>query len=246
MIEGYDADDIFVKTCKKLANAPEYSPRGQKTKELIQETLVINYPEFCVVTNPERKLSKEYLKAELDWYASGDKSIDGIKDFAAMWERIQDENGEVNSNYGEVVHKQELPNFSGSQFDWVVESLKTDKDSRQAIINFNQPKHKKLGVKDFVCTLSTQYMIRDDKLIGLTSMRSNDFIYGFGNDFPFFSQLQSQILDEVSKVHKIQRGPIYHTVGSLHVYEKHFDMLERIANGKTSKSQTIERFININ
>jgi len=229
MIKGKDIDEVLYKVCKKFKTAPEYSPRRQKTKELIQETLVIKDPSKCVVTNPARKISRDYLDKELKWYLSGDKNIKEIGKHASMWNNIADENGKVNSNYGEIVFFQELENYTESQFCWVIESLCNDQDSRQAIINFNQPKHKKEDVKDFVCCISVQYLIRDKKLISITNMRSSDLIYGFCNDFPFFAYLQQELLRRLNRGGlKLKLGMNIHTAGSLHIYEKHFPMIDKI------------------
>ena len=231
MISGKNIDEVFYKICKKLKVAKEYFPRGQKTKELIQETIVIENPADCVVKNPARKLSLDYLKKEMEWYLSGNKNIKEIGKTAEIWNKIANKDGTVNSNYGEIVFKQKLESFNGSQWDWVVSSLLKDSDSRQAVINFNQTKHKQDGVKDFVCTLSIQYLIRENKLISICNMRSNDIIYGFCNDLPFFSYLQKRLLNELNKEGlNLKLGKMYYTVGSLHVYEKHFKMINNIIN----------------
>lgn len=229
IIEGKDIDEVLYKTSKELLNAAEYSPRGFKTKELIKPQLIIENPNYCIITNKARKFSNKYLKAELEWYLSGEKSIDKIKHCASMWEKIKNTDGTANSNYGEIVFKQRLENFDGNQFDWVIKKLKDDKDSRQAIINYNQTKHKYDLNKDFVCTIDTQYLIRNDKLISFNDMRSNDLIYGFSYDFPFFSYLHNEIYNELKKTFpELKSGRIIHTPTSLHVYEKHFKMLEDI------------------
>ncbi len=237
MIFGQDIDEVLYRACIKLKHARETSPRGFKTKELIQETLVIENPKKCVITNPARKFSLKYLEEELKWYMSGDKSIKNIGEHASLWKKIADKDGNVNSNYGEIIFKQELDGYNGSQWDWVIESLTNDKDSRQALININQPKHKYPGVKDFPCTLSIQYLIRDDSLVSITNMRSNDLVYGFGYDFPFFSFLQQKLHKELKKTYPfLQLGVNVHTAGSLHTYEKHYEMMDNIIKEYTEHS----------
>lgn len=229
MIISKDADEALYKTCLELRDAPEHSPRGLKTKELINRSILIQNPEYSVITNSGRKMSYDYLKKELDWYLSGDKDVSEIEKHASIWSKVKNENNEVNSNYGEMIFYQDLENFDGNQYDWVVNQLRHDKDSRQALINFNQPKHKKQNEKDFPCTVNLQYLIRDNKLIGITNMRSNDFIYGFGNDFPFFSYIQQKVLSDLKGNYQdLELGPNYHNVASLHIYERHFDMMNHI------------------
>jgi len=224
IIKAKNIDEALYKTSKELLNAPEYFPRGRKTKELIQVKIEIENPLDCIIKNKARKLSLHYLDAEMKWYLSGDRSIDKIKDKASLWQQVADKEGNVNSNYGYIVFKKPLKNFEGSQYDWVIHSLNKDKDSRQALINFNESEYKDILTKDFVCTINTQYLIRENKLIGITNMRSNDLIYGFSYDFPFFSFLQNKIAKELN----VDIGKNIHTAASMHVYERHFKMLENI------------------
>ncbi|MAG38112.1 hypothetical protein CMI45_01870 [Candidatus Pacearchaeota archaeon] len=122
VIQGADIDEVFYKVARELLRAREYSPRGLKTKELVMPMLIIENPERCVITNPARRLNIDYLQAELDWYLSFDKNVEGIKDYASMWEKLADLEGCVNSNYGEIVFEQELENYSGNQYEWALES----------------------------------------------------------------------------------------------------------------------------
>lgn len=230
IIKGQDVDEILYK-CSVELNSKEVftSPRGLKTRELIAPKIILENPTKCIITNSGRKFSVDYLKHELEWYLSCKKSISKIKKFAKMWGRIKNKNGNANSNYGEIIFKQKLRNYKGFQYDWVIDSLLSDKDSRQAIINFNQPKHKSKGNLDFVCTISMQFLIRDDKLIAITTMRSNDLIYGFCYDIPFFSYIQQRVLKDLQKKYtNLKLGEYIHIPISLHVYEKHFNMLKDI------------------
>lgn len=225
---GIDIDKVLYDVCLDISIAAEYSPRGMAVKELIAPTVVITNPTRCFVCNPARKLKLKYIAAEMLWYFSGELSIDNIKDYASTWVSIA-KDGKAHSNYGNMVFHQKLDNYSGNQFNWAVESLIKDKHSRQALINFNQPWHKIEGVADFPCAIAVQYFIRDDYLIAITHMRSNDLIYGFCNDFPFFSFLQQLLYIRLLKEYPtLCLGSNIHIANSLHVYEKHYDMMSKI------------------
>lgn len=227
IIKGKDFDDTFKKVCLILNDCPLQAPRGLKTKEIINSSYTIEDPFSCILTNPHRKISEKYLLAELKWYLSGDQSIKNIKEHATMWEKIANPDGTVNSNYGYYVWKQTWKGCS--QFEWIINSLKKDSDTRQAVINFNQPFHKYEGNKDFVCTLSTQYFIRNNKLYCIVNMRSQDFVFGAGNDVPFFVYVQKEILEALKDTYPdLEMGSITTNCGSLHIYERHFNMLEKI------------------
>ena len=57
-------------------------------------------------------------------------------------------------------------------------------------------------------------------------MRSNDLIYGFTYDAPYFVSLQDKICLELG----MEKGSYNHFATNMHVYERHFEMLEDIAN----------------
>ena len=234
-IKGKDFDEAFYNVCSVLNECNVHAPRGLKTKEIIGCSYTVENPYFCILTNPHRKISEKYLKAELDWYKSGDLSIKGKKDFASMWEKIANPDGTVNSNYGFYIWKQKWQ--GKNQIDWVFNTLSKDPDSRQALINFNQPWHKYEGNKDFVCTISTQYFIRNGKLDCIVNMRSQDFVFGAGNDLPFFVFVQHELLMRLKEVYPdLELGVIKTHCGSLHIYERHFEMLSKIVDDKTKNN----------
>lgn len=229
-ITGKDHDELLYNISNELKNAPEYSPRGMKTKEIINASLTLEDPYKRLVSNTARNFSDKYVAAETIWYLSGEQSIEEIKDYASLWEKVANDDGTANSAYGHQIWGMELENYDGNQYDWVVDKLTEDKNSRQAVINYNLPEHKFEKNKDYVCTLNSQFLIRDNKLDMITNMRSNDGIYGLGNDLPFFTFLQEMVLHDVNEAYdgEIEMGKYHHNPGSLHVYEKHYNTLDNI------------------
>lgn len=223
-IEGNSIDELFIKIAKKMIlEGNMTNPRGLKTIELQNVWLTLLNPSNSVLTLKSRNLSQEYLKAEMDWYISGDLNIENISKYSSFWTSLRNLNNTVNSNYGFLSLKQ---TFNGlSQFEWCYEKLSKDKNSRQALINYNQPCHKYEGNKDFVCTISQSFRINNDKLDTTIIMRSNDLIYGLSYDLPWFYYLQK----ELAKKLLVDVGVLNHIALSLHVYEKHFEMLNNIS-----------------
>ena len=60
-----------------LNNGTDVSPRGQLTKELLQQTSVIDMRR-PVITLPERHLSTKFLGGEAYWILSGDNRVETI------------------------------------------------------------------------------------------------------------------------------------------------------------------------
>ena len=54
-------------------------------------------------------------------------------------------------------------------------------------------------------------------------MRSNDAVFGYNNDYAWQVHVRDKLLEDLVTIY--EPGPIYWNVGSLHVYERHFDFL---------------------
>jgi thymidylate synthase len=62
-------------------------------------------------------------------------------------------------------------------------------------------------------------------------MRSQDAVYGMGNDAPAFSFIHEMMLNVLrQKYPELEYGNYHHFVDSFHAYERHFKMLEQILN----------------
>ena len=200
----------------------EIEVRGLQTKEL-QNYQIVFKPYQRFINFPSRKLNLSYIKYELYWYFNADKHDLSICDHAKIWKDLVNEDKTLNSNYGAII-------FNG-QFERVINTLCNDKYSRRAVImigdNDNLSDKK---TKDIKCTNSIVFSIRNNKLEMFVHMRSNDAIFGLCNDVPFFSILHEMVYVVLKDV--MYEDLIYsdytHYVNSLHIYEKHYDMLKKI------------------
>jgi thymidylate synthase len=82
--------------------------------------------------------------------------------------------------------------------------------------------YNKDGMSDFICTNTVQYLIRDGKVHALVYMRSNDAVFGYKNDYAW----QLYVLYSVAAEVGMPVGDIYWNVASLHIYERHFKLVE--------------------
>jgi thymidylate synthase len=229
-IESNSIDVLLFKLCYEINKQCITNVKGIKTKELICPKIILTNPLNNIITIPERKLNLEYLKHELIFYFRKHKNGEFIRKYAKTWNDIIRLDGKINSTYGYIALKQKIKN-NKTQFDWCLERLLEDKHSRQAVINFNQIKHKIEGTHDFVCTLDVQYLIRNNKLISINYMRSNDLIWGFCYDVPFFTILQQLLYLKLKEKYKtLTLGEYIHIPSSIHVYERHFNMIKEIIN----------------
>ena len=84
------------------------------------------------------------------------------------------------------------------------------------------------------CTLTLHWFIRENRLCLIVNMRSNDVILGFTNDVFQFTMLQEALMVNLKDTYPdIELGCYFHNAGSMHIYDRHFEMADKIiANDK--------------
>lgn len=219
----------------------ETKPRDLKVRESVLAHVTID-PYDCLANFKDRAFNWRYLTGELSWYLQKDRDVDYIGKFSNFWSHITNpDTNEINSNYGHLVLNEQLV--------WVVDSLKADKSSRQAIMFFNRPDYQFEGNKDFVCTMYANFFIRDNQLNMKVQMRSNDIFYGLTYDAPFFSFLQQSVYLLLKEQYpELELGWYFHFADNMHYYERHFDLCEEIKeNGKAQDHTFIlkDKFVDI-
>jgi len=175
------------------------------------------------------KVDHKYIEKELAWYDSMDLNIKSMGDPPKEWIKSADPYGNVNSNYGWAIHSED--NFN--QFSHVYQELLAHRDSRRAVMIYTRPNmwedYDKNGRSDFICTNAVQYLIRDDQLHALVGMRSNDAVYGYKNDLAWQKVVLGRLVETLNvaiEFEPVEMGDIIWSAGSLHVYERHFPLLE--------------------
>jgi thymidylate synthase len=227
---------VYEEALYDLIKNPEYvtQPRDMKIKEMCDVALVVENPLSCLYENQYRSSQYKYIAAEFLWYFMGRNDVDYISKYAKFWQSIQNEDGTVNSSYGYLLFNNK--NDHGlTQYQWALESLVKDMDSRQAVLHFNLPIHQRHSNKDFVCTMYGIFQIRENRLNFTVHMRSNDVILGLPTDIAFFATLQSQMLSHL-RAHgaytDLELGTYTHIANSFHIYERHFDLAEQMITKK--------------
>lgn len=203
------------------------SPRWLPCREKISFHFKIDNPYILACDFEWRNFPWKYLAAELIWYLSWDLNTFHISHYAKLWWSISDSDQQVSSNYWHIVLHKKLWTWK-TQYDTAKNSLISDRFTRQSLIRYNAHEHAYEGNKDFPCTISNQFFIRNNKLHIIVNMRSNDMFFGFQYDVAWFwLLLQSMALDL-----QIEPGNIYWHTGSAHVYESMFEKANTIIASK--------------
>lgn len=217
----------------------ECSPRDMTIRERIGVKFSITNPINRYPYLEGRNFSLSYCIAEMLWYLSGNNSTDWISYYSAFWKKISDDGTTANSAYGSRIfktHPRILGNVPESyvdhwnQWDYVINELVKDNDSRRAVIHIRTPADSILARLDVPCTLSLQFLLRNNKVDLVVSMRSSDLILGLAYDVPAFTMFQELMANSLSKVlhRNIKVGTYHHISNSLHIYSKHYDMVQNI------------------
>lgn len=202
----------------------ETSPRGQRIVELDDYRIVLN-PMSPFMDFKHRGLKVNYFKEEMLWKLSGDPFNKSIMVHAKMWEQVQNSDGSFNSNYGQYWFGQQMGLFKAFN------ELVKDEHSRRAVIPMLNASHIGPNVNDTVCTESIGFRIRAGQLNMSVHMRSSDQIFGLGTDIPTFAFLQRLMLGMIQAVYPwIGLGNLTITAMSSHIYERHYDMVNKIIN----------------
>jgi thymidylate synthase len=181
------------------------------TKALFNVGFYITDPMDNRIINKERKWKEEYALAEWQWYLSGDPSTEKLGEIYGkipeIWKRMEDNSGNVNSNYGWQWQRY-------GQLDKVIGQLDFNNETRQAAISIYDGKEINKYANDTPCTYAVQFTILHGRLDMCVVMRSNDLWYGFCNDQYCFSELQKLVSTELN----IEPGVYYHFAHNMHLY----------------------------
>lgn len=219
-----------------LTNGHPAWPREQRTQELLSYSSQIDM-RYPVVTIPERRLSHRFMAAEAHWILSADNRVETIAPFAPSIAKFSDDGKTFFGAYGPRIDV---------QIKHVIDSLVADPQTRQAVMTIwrrNPPK-----TKDVPCTVAAQWIIRDEKLHCIDTMRASDVWLGWPYDVFNFSALSFMLLLYLRSRHDIhlQLGSLWLNAGSQHLYdrnrEKAIACAEAILPSATPTPFDLERF----
>ncbi len=214
LLDVWDVREEFV---RKLKDQDFTSPRGQRTLEICGVNFYANAEAIFGQPN------LDYIARETEWYDSQSLNVNDIPGTVpAIWKQCATPDGWINSNYGWMIYSE----TNGEQYRRTLEALRADLFTRRAIMIYTRPSMhddwNQDGMTDFCCTSTVQYLVRGEKLDAIVTMRSNDAVFGYNNDFAW----QREVLERLSSDLFVPAGSITWQAGSLHVYERHFYLVD--------------------
>lgn len=208
--------DLLKKNGKKL------QIRGSEVIELIGVNIEIKNPRQRIITELNRKFPLKGAMAEFLWYMTNNNLVEIITPYLKHWINFSDDGFLVNSNYGYQWQ---------NQIYGIIDKLKKDPYTRQAVITLFDKSYSEYYGKDTVCTPSFQFFIRDEKLDMIINSRSRDIIRGECIDQFTFTCLQELLANELN----VKIGIYQNCIGSLHIYSDHYHLLDSEMNFENQK-----------
>lgn len=191
-------------------------PRGMETLELQDVTFTVDDLTNTIPTRVNRKPNLKIAAIEALQLIGGVSTPELTVAASPAFAKFRELDGNFWGAYGMRVN---------TQVGYVVDKLRKDSESRQAVITLWDPnKDNEEGKRDYPCTITLGFRIRKDKLNASVTMRSNDVWLGTCYDVFQFTQLQHTIANMLG----IEVGTYAHTAWSLHLYEEHYEASSKL------------------
>ena len=195
---------------------------------------------FPLVTT--KKLHLKSIIYELLWFLKGDTNIKYLKDNGvSIWDEWADENGDLGPVYGAQWRSWQGANGKTiDQITEVIDQIKKNPDSRRLIVSaWNVAEIPNMALAP--CHAMFQFYVVDGKLSLQLYQRSADVFLGV----PFNIASYALLLMMVAQVCDLEVGEFVHTFGDVHIYNNHFEQVEKQLSREPKSLPTIKLNPNI-
>jgi hypothetical protein len=175
-------------------------------------TVCLKKPHQRVFIMPARDSNPFFHLVEAMAMLAGRNSVELLTFFAKNMASFSDDSIRYNAFYGERARVK-----WGDQINKAIETLQTDRDSRQVVVNLWDPADLGSQTNDKACNLMMLFSIRDGCLDMTTFNRSNDAVWGYltGANMVHFPFFQEYVANRV----EMSIGHWWHCSNNMHVYE---------------------------
>lgn len=202
---------------------PKGDRTGTGTKSVFGRQLHFDLSEgFPLVTT--KKLHVRSIIVELLWFLRGDTNIQYLHEHGVtIWDEWADENGDLGPVYGKQWRSWPAPDGQSiDQIARVVEQIKKNPNSRRHIVSAWNPAE----VDDMAlppCHALFQFYVAEGKLSCQLYQRSADYFLGVPFNIASYALLTCMMAQQCDLI----PGEFVWTGGDVHLYNNHFDQVER-------------------
>lgn len=216
--------------------------RNGRVKEFLNQQIVITDPTKREVLSTKRKANVFAQIAETMWVLSGRNDIKWLSAYLPRAKDYSDDGETWRGGYGpRLRHWRGIGWATGrpevDQLAHVVETLKADPLSRRAVIAIYDPAADIPAGKDVPCNDFLQFQSRLGKLHLTVTVRSNDVMWGWSGINAFEWSTLQEIVASLLGIHV---GPLTFNIGSLHLYEQHWDKANIIGSYRDVRTRDLD------
>jgi thymidylate synthase len=212
-------------------------------REVFGASVVVEDPAACLVTSSARPVREGWIYAQ--WLRLLDGSDDPV-DFRPYQQRAHefaDGTGRLRGAFGYRLRVE-----SGDQLQAAIELLRHDPSTRRAFLSIARATDVLDRPRDFPCAAAVHLRLRGNKLLAMTTMRSQSALLLFPYDGALFCLLQLWVAAALG----VEPGPHRFSFGSLHVYADELPRAEAFVGEEptvarvspmTSPDEALERLL---
>ena len=170
-----------------------------------------------------KKLHLRSIIHELLWFLKGDTNIRYLhENGVTIWDEWADENGDLGHVYGYQWRSWPTPDGRHvDQIAQVVESLRTNPDSRRHIVSaWNVGEVEQMALPP--CHALFQFYVAEGRLSCQLYQRSADVFLGV----PFNIASYALLTMMMAQVLELRPGDFVHTLGDTHIYLNHLEQVD--------------------
>ena len=237
-MRNFNNDDVVL----ALADAPIDPRTGNK--------VIYNASWIASGDSMVGERNEDWVRREIAWFNSASNNLADMEEpVPALFKACAGADGTVNSAYGHILFSEQGEvSFGSSLFHKAIEAFfREGKHTRHSVAIISDRDIHALatwgGRNDFICTNALNFMIdHEDKLHVVAQMRSMDAVFGFRADYSMWDELMDQMIGALSLNYpEVSRGDIMFQVANLHVYPRHFGLLDKQAHETDDKLQRLAR-----
>lgn len=225
-----------VLTKNLLEYGEEVGSRNGRVREFLNTQIVITDPQQREVLTLNRKANVFAQIAETMWVLAGRNDIEWLSAYLPRAKDYSDDGKTWRGGYGPRIRGEY---FGFDQVGHVVDLLQQDPLTRRAVIAIYEPQTDAAPGKDIPCNDFLQFQSRNGALHMTVTVRSNDIMWGWSGINAFeWSTLQ----EIVAHLLGITVGTLTFNIGSLHLYEPHWNKASRLEDDAVGHLHATTRF----
>lgn len=237
VFRGATISDVYPRMMSEvLIHGVDKTPRGKPTKDLHPVVLHLTNStgnKFIYVVG--RQFNYAFAIAEIFWILSGrgdyefigyyNQNIRQFLDFPEFTIQQADMVGMNTSTPFHGAYGPRLRRRGVDQLSCIIQRLKADTDSRQAVANIWDGNLDNIPTsKDYPCNVLLMFKITNGRLDLSVVRRSNDIVWGLPYNIVQFTSIQEYVASHVG----VPCGDYYEFIDSLHIYTKEYPELYKL------------------